>query len=282
MPGTLSIVATPIGNLEDVTYRAIRTLRECDVIAAEDTRRTSKLLARYDIRKPLVSLREHNEAREGSRLVERVLAGEHVAYVTDAGTPGIADPGSRLVRLARDRGAPVVAIPGPSAIATALSVSGAEGDQFTFLGFPPSSGGARKAWLESASTSPKTVVFFEAPHRIRRTVDELYKLAERPMLVMRELTKVHDELVVCSSSSDLPRLREAGEYTVVMPARPESNLGGESAEARPGIHDAIYHIFSSLTASGCSREAAYETLAVAIGMRSSQVKRIVKSRLFMG
>src|SRR4249920_1407926 len=136
-PGTLFVVATPIGNLEDITLRALRTLREVDLIAAEDTRRTSKLLARYDIRKPLVSLHEHNEHRERVRLVGRLQAGEQVALVSHAGTPGISDPGAPLVRAAREAGIRVVPIPGPSAVAAALSVSGIDLAEFAFMGFPP-------------------------------------------------------------------------------------------------------------------------------------------------
>ena len=138
MPGTLFVVATPIGNLEDFTFRGVRTLREVDLIAAEDTRRTAKLLAHYDIKKPVVSLREHNEVRESTRLVARMLAGENVALVSDAGTPGIADPGARLVAAARASDVRVVPIPGASAVAAALSATGLPGDQFLFLGFAPS------------------------------------------------------------------------------------------------------------------------------------------------
>src|SRR5580765_3703242 len=137
MAGTLFVVATPIGNLEDLTFRALRTLKEVDLIAAEDTRRTAKLLAHYEIRKPLVSLREHNEARQSPRLLDRIAAGERIALVSDAGTPGIADPGARLVRAAHERRLQVVPIPGPSALVTAMSVSGYEADQFVFAGFPP-------------------------------------------------------------------------------------------------------------------------------------------------
>src|SRR5580765_2190222 len=148
MPGTLCVVATPIGNLEDLTFRALRTLREVDVIAAEDTRRTAKLLAHYEIRKSMVSLHEHNETRESPRLVARMLTGESIALVSDAGTPGIADPGATLVSAARAAGVPIVPIPGPSAIAAALSVSGVSGSEFLFAGFPPSSGQAREEWLD--------------------------------------------------------------------------------------------------------------------------------------
>src|SRR5262245_47875860 len=166
MAGTLFVVATPIGNLEDLTFRALRTLKEVDLIAAEDTRRTSNLLARYEVRKPLVSLREHNEHRESDRLVAQLLAGKSIALVSDAGTPAISDPGALLVRRARSRGVRVVPIPGPSAVAAALSVAGLTSEHFVFMGFPPSSGKARSAWFESARIETRPIVFFEAPHRI--------------------------------------------------------------------------------------------------------------------
>src|SRR6186997_2323188 len=165
MAGALYVVATPIGNLEDLTFRALRTLKEVDLIAAEDTRRTSKLLAHYEIRKPLVSVHEHNEHRETPRILDRISRGESVALVTDAGTPGIADPGARLVEAARRDNVRVVPIPGPSAVATALSISGFSADEFAFMGFPPRSGKDRARWLRRLTNDSRVVVFFEAPHR---------------------------------------------------------------------------------------------------------------------
>src|SRR5690349_17707575 len=170
MPGTLFVVATPIGNLEDLTFRALRTLREVDLIAAEDTRRTAKLLAHYEIRKPMVSLHEHNEHREAPRLVERIAAGTSVALVSDAGTPGISDPGEQLVRLARERGLTVTPIPGPSAVMAALSVSGQPASEFVFMGFPPHSGKARSDWIGRLANESRTVVAFESPHRIHKEI----------------------------------------------------------------------------------------------------------------
>ena len=195
MAGTLFVVATPIGNLEDLTFRALRTLREVDLIAAEDTRRTAKLLAHYEIRKPLVSLREHNETREAPRLIRRLQAGESIALVSDAGTPAIADPGARLVRAVREAGLPVVPIPGATAIATLLSASGFSGDQFVFMGFPPASGAARDRWLHQLAREDRVVLFFEAPHRARRTLEDVLDSVKRPIVVGRELTKVNEELV---------------------------------------------------------------------------------------
>ena len=217
MAGTLYVVATPIGNLEDVTFRAIRTLQSVDLIAAEDTRRTAKLLAHYRIQKPVVSLREHNEVRVSGRLLDRLQAGESIALVSDAGTPGIADPGTRLVREARARQLSVLPIPGPNAIAAALSVSGFDADQFVFLGFPPPKGTARAEWLEGLTQETRTCVFFEAPHRIGRTLEDLKRLlVNRPMFVAREISKLNETYVIQPNNSNDDVLNELGEFTVVV------------------------------------------------------------------
>jgi 16S rRNA (cytidine1402-2'-O)-methyltransferase len=219
MPGTLFVVATPIGNLEDLTFRAPRTLREVDLIAAEDTRRTAKLLAHYEIRKSMVSLRQHNETRETPRLIERLVAGASIALVSDAGTPTISDPGATLVRAAHERGLRVVPIPGPSAVAAVLSVSGARGDQFVFMGFPPSSGEARDRWFHQIGRESRVVVFFEAPHRIRRTLSELDEYVKRPIIIGRELTKAREQLVVKTNTSDLYYISDIGEFACVVFSR---------------------------------------------------------------
>src|SRR5436309_13168116 len=177
MPGTLFVVATPIGNLEDITVRALRVLREVAIIAAEDTRRTAHLLARHAIVTATTSLHEHNEARKSPAIVARLVAGESVALVSDAGTPTVSDPGQRLIATAINAGIRVEPIPGPSAILAALAVSGVAGDAFTFLGFPPTRSKDRAIWLEHACTAGGTVVFFEAPHRIERTLRDLLAAA---------------------------------------------------------------------------------------------------------
>ena len=221
----LYVVATPIGNLEDLSFRALRILREADLIAAEDTRRTAKLLAHYEIQRPLISLREHNEVRETPRLIGRLKRGESIALVSDAGTPGISDPGTNLVRLAHQEGIKVVPIPGPNAVAAALSVSGFPADQFVFAGFPPRAGQARQAWFEALRDDERTTVFFEAPHRIERTLAELrIYLVERQIMTARELTKVNEDLVV--SPNIVAPIKAIGEFTVVVgphqPAKQES------------------------------------------------------------
>lgn len=227
-PGTLFVVATPIGNLEDFSFRGVRTLKEVDLIAAEDTRRTAKLLAHYDIQKPLVSLREHNEHRESPRLVERLKAGSSIALVSDAGTPGIADPGAAFVHEALKAGVKVTPIPGASAITAALSASGMPADQFAFLGFPPASGTDRERWFEALAREPRTIVFYEAPHRISRTLSEVSEyLVKRPINVFRELSKVHEELVIWDNKTPI---RDDGEFVVVAGPAEEAHAASPGAE----------------------------------------------------
>jgi len=194
--GTLFLVATPIGNLEDVTRRALRTLSEVSAVAAEDTRRTRRLLAHYGIAAPVVSLFEHNERQRIPRLVERLRAGESLALVTDAGSPGIADPGYRLARAASEAGLRVESVPGPSALIAALQVSGLPTDRFTFAGFLPVKPGARRRMLEELAERRETVVVFEAPHRIEKALADLEQVwGSRPIALARELTKTFEQVL---------------------------------------------------------------------------------------
>src|SRR5437773_8319750 len=190
MPGTLFVVATPIGNLEDITVRALRVLREVAIIAAEDTRRTAHLLARHAITTPTTSLHEHNESKRAPTLIARLKKGDDIALVSDAGTPTISDPGGYLIRMAIDAGLRVEPIPGASAAMAALAVSGLPTESFSFLGFPPTRSKARTEWFERLRTVAGTVIFFEAPHRIRETLRELQEtIGDCPDVVGRELTK---------------------------------------------------------------------------------------------
>lgn len=199
--GTLFLVATPIGNLEDVTRRALRTLAEVSAVAAEDTRRTRRLLAHFGIAAPVVSLFEHNERQRIPRLVERLQAGESLALVTDAGSPGIADPGYRLARAASEAGLRVESVPGPSALIAALQVSGLPTDRFTFAGFLPVKPGARRRLLEELAERQETVVVFEAPHRIEKALVDLEQVwGTRPIALARELTKVFEQVLRGSPS----------------------------------------------------------------------------------
>src|ERR1700676_1350210 len=217
MPGTLFVVATPIGNLEDITARALRVLREVALIAAEDTRRTAHLLARYAITTPTTSLHEHNEKRKSASLVERLKRGDDIALVSDAGTPTVSDPGGRLIGAAIESGVRVEPIPGPSAALAALVASGLPSDTFLFLGFPPTRSKDRMMWFKALRSAERTVVFFEAPHRIRRTLEELKEeVGDCRVMIGRELTKAHEELVRGPISVVLAHLLiPKGEFTVV-------------------------------------------------------------------
>ena len=220
--GTLSIVATPIGNLEDITLRALRTLKECDVIYAEDTRVISKLLAKYDIKKPLQRLDAATEATKATEIIARLDAGERVVYVSDAGTPGISDPGSRLVAFIRTHdGVTIEAIPGPSALTAALSIAGVPIDEFTFLGFLPHKKGRHTA-LTRIAERERTVVLYESPHRIMKLLSELAAHNVPQVTLARELTKMHEE-VVSGEPLEIARSLEArgadrGEFVVIIHA----------------------------------------------------------------
>ena len=195
MAGTLYLIATPIGNLEDITHRAVRLLGQVDVIACEDTRHTKKLLSHYGINTRTISYHEHNERERSTELIERLKSGADVAVVSDAGTPGISDPGFRLARIAIDCDVQVVPVPGASALISALVASGLPTDEFFFGGFLPARSGARRARLAELRSLPATLIFYEGPHRIAATLkDALEILGERQAVVARELTKMHEEI----------------------------------------------------------------------------------------
>jgi len=218
MPGTLFVVATPIGNLEDITIRALRVLREVAVIAAEDTRRTAHLLARHGITTSTTSLHEHNEAGKSGALIARIQAGESIALVSDAGTPTVSDPGGILIRAAIDAGLRVEPVPGPSAILAALAASGLPTSEFSFLGFPPIKSSDRKRWFAHMKAIGGTIVFFEAPHRILETLGELERQAGScSVAVCREVTKLHEQWVRGPINEVLRKISEGrGEFTVVV------------------------------------------------------------------
>lgn len=221
MPGTLYVVATPIGNLEDLTLRAARVLREVDVIAAEDTRRTRTLLARFEIATPVTSYFEQNKFRKGPELIRQLLEGKSVALVTDAGTPGISDPGFFLVKEARAAGIPVVPVPGPSAVAAALSVAGIPANRFVFEGFLPVKRGKRAARLAALRDLETTVVLYEGPHRLLRTLEAIREVfGEVELTVARELTKKFEEIRTGTPSEQLAHFggrAVKGEFTLVIP-----------------------------------------------------------------
>lgn len=219
--GSLSIVATPIGNLEDITLRALRTLKECDAVLAEDTRVTGKLLSRYEIRKQTISCHEHTDDAKLAQLVEEMKAGKRFSYVTDAGTPGVSDPGNKLVSMALAAGVAVVPIPGVSAIATIVSVAGIDMREFLFLGFPPHKKG-RETFFKKVTASEHPVVYYESPHRVMKNLELLSSFKpDAKVIVGRELTKMFEE-VVRGSIADALAYFEAnpgkvkGEFVVIV------------------------------------------------------------------
>jgi 16S rRNA (cytidine1402-2'-O)-methyltransferase len=260
MPATLFVVATPIGNLEDITARALRVLREVSLIAAEDTRRTAHLLARYAIATPTTSLHEHNEGRKAASLIARLTQGESIALVSDAGTPTVSDPGEQLIRAAIDAGIRVEPIPGPSAALAALAVSGMPTERFTFLGFPPTRSKDRKIWFGDLGNVGGTAIFFEAPHRIRRTLEEAaVQLGDIPVLVARELTKQHEELVRGPISLALSHLvQPRGEFTVVLFIGHTTNKEPPPLPGSPELAAEFGHMTES---SALTRRAAIALLA---------------------
>jgi len=225
-PGTLYLVSTPIGNLEDITFRAVRMLREADLIAAEDTRRTRQLLDHYHISARLTSYHDHNKEQRSPRLLETLLAGRSVALVSDAGTPGISDPAYYLVRLAIQKDVPVVPIPGPASPLAALVVSGLPPDRFIFEGFLPVKAGKRRSRLRDLTDEPRTIVLFESPHRLLKTLQDIRDImGDRPAAVVRELTKKFEEVsrgpvsrLIAAYGERKPR----GEFVIVLGGRPVS------------------------------------------------------------
>jgi len=257
--GRLLVVATPIGNLEDVTARAVRVLREADVVAAEDTRHTRPLLHALGLDRPLVSLHEHNEARASADLLARMAAGETVALVSDAGTPLVSDPGQRLVAAAHDAGIPVVAIPGPSALTAALSVAGLGADRFVFEGFLPARAGARRTRLAALAPEARTLVFFEAPHRlVASLVDAAAVLgAGRVAVLARELTKRFETVLVDSLGGLAARVaadadQQRGECVLVVAGAP----AGEAATATASPEQVVSVLLEDLPPARAAALAA--------------------------
>jgi len=233
---TLYLVATPIGNLEDITLRALRVLREVDLIAAEDTRTTRKLLSRYDIHTPLTSYNDRNKRAKTPYVLEQLGRGD-VALVSEAGTPTISDPGQDLVVAAYEMGAQVVPVPGPSVVTAALAAAGLPSRIFTYLGFLPRQSGARRRRLRSVAGRPETLVAFEAPHRLRDSLADMQKeLGDRPIAVCRELTKLYEEVFRGSISEALERFAEPrGEFTLVVAGAEPSQRPGDDAETEASV-----------------------------------------------
>ena len=269
-PGTLYVVATPIGNLEDVTLRALRVLRSVDLIAAEDTRRTAALLTHHGIRTRSVSFHAHNARRRTPSLIRQLQSDKSIALVTDAGTPAVSDPGAELVTAAVEAGVRVEPVPGPSAPLAALVASGFQALALAILGFPPVRLKDRKDWLNDLCMTDKTAIFFEAPHRIRQTLTlAATVLGKRQICVGREMTKVHEEFLRGTCAEVLARLTEArGEFTIVVApgANPEQTERSVPTDAE------IFEKFGLMTESeGFGRREAISAVARKLGCGSRDV-----------
>lgn len=279
MAGTLYLVSTPIGNLEDMTHRAIRVLGEVDLIACEDTRHTKKLLNHYGIKTKTVSYHEHNEHERAAELIELLKKETDVAVVSDAGTPAINDPGFRLARAAIDAGISIVPVPGASALIAAVVASGLPTDEFFFGGFLPSRSGARRTRLNELRSIPATLIFYEAPHRIAGTLkDALEVLGEREAVVARELTKLHEEIVRGRLSELAERFAETenarGEM-VLMIDRTEI----PSEAAGDGRAESIEQLVEQFEAEGLDHRAALKKAARELGLtRDEAYRRLVAER----
>ncbi len=266
MKGTLYIVSTPIGNLEDITLRALKVLKEVDVIAAEDTRHSRKLLTHYGISKPLISYWREKEKVKSMEILERLNSGQSVALISDAGTPGISDPGAVLIKKVLDEGISVVSVPGASALIAALSISGLSTEEFTFIGFLPAKKTQRQKVLKEMSLEPRTLVFYEAPHRILETLSDMKEIfGERRAAVVKEISKIHEEVLRGNLSEVLDMLEEstiAGEYVIVVEGRAE--------EKRLTTDDALSEV-NALMKKGLGRKEAVKKIAEAYGLSKKEL-----------
>jgi len=279
MAGTLYLIATPIGNLEDITQRAVRLLGEVDLIACEDTRHTKKLLNHYGINTKTVSYHEHNERERALELIERLKSGADVAVVSDAGTPGISDPGFRLARIAIDNDVHVVPVPGASALISALVASGLPTDEFFFGGFLPARSGARRTRLAELRLLPATLIFYEGPHRIAATLKDAKEiLGERQAVVARELTKMHEEIARGSLSELAVRFSSAenarGEMVLIID---RTVMQGESVDDKSVV--SIAALVTTLENEGLDHRAALKKAARELGLsRDEAYRRLVAER----
>jgi 16S rRNA (cytidine1402-2'-O)-methyltransferase len=275
-PGTLYVVATPIGNLEDITFRAVRLLKEADLIACEDTRHTAKLLHHYGIDKPTVSYHEHNEATRAEELVTKLEQGLNIAQVSDAGMPGISDPGYRVIKLAIERGVQVVPVPGASAMISALAAGGLPTDNFQFRGFLPAKSGQRRTMLEALRSSEQTTVVYEAPHRIAGTMEDIVEIlgVDRPIVLARELTKLHEEFIRGSAGQVLARVQEhelKGEITLLIGK-------GEAQETQAGTKDIAQRLEEIMREQKLDEKAGLKVLAKERGLSKSEAYRELQRR----
>ena len=277
--GCLYLVATPIGNLEDITVRALRILGEADLIACEDTRQTAKLLRHYNIDKKTVSYHEHNEMTRAAELVIGLEEGAKVALVTDAGTPGISDPGHHLISLCLRHKIPIVPIPGPSAVIAALTASGLPTEEFLFVGFLPSRSGERRKALEALAAEPRTIVLYESPHRLVEMLGEAVELlGRRPAVIARELTKIHEEFLRGDLAELLVKVQQKpprGEITMLIGAAPEGQASSNELPAAP-LHRRVEQI---MLEKKLDRKAALKTAARERGLTKREAyKQLLTDR----
>lgn len=267
--GQLYLCATPIGNLEDITLRALRILKEVDVIAAEDTRHTRKLLSFYDIHTPITSYHEHNEREKGRQLISDINTGKAVALVSDAGTPGISDPGYELVAMAVKEGITVVPIPGASAAVTALAASGLPTDRFVFEGFLPRSGKDRDSALKKILSDERTVIFYESPYRVVKTLSEIFELGgDRNVVITRELTKVYEQFIRGRISEVLEHFgkhKPKGEFTVILEGK------SSEKELKPVTPVDMNEYVQGLVNQGMDKKSAIKSVAQSLGISKREV-----------
>jgi 16S rRNA (cytidine1402-2'-O)-methyltransferase len=267
MPASLFVVATPIGNLDDITLRAISTLKRVSLIAAEDTRRTGTLLRHFGITTATTSFHEHNERQKLPQLLQKLAEGQDLALVSDAGTPVVADPGQRLIAAAIEQGVTVVPIPGPSAVMAALVASGLPADSLVFVGFAPPKSNDRNKWLTALAEERRPVVFFEAPHRIRKTLTAIAELlVDRPIIICRELTKLHEEVIrIASADAGSVQVLEKGEFSIVIGPKTSASTHAQTADDKD-----VYSYFYQLTnTNGLGRRAALTQTAHKFGLSTN-------------
>ncbi len=274
MPGKLYICGTPIGNMEDVTIRLLKTLRKVDIIACEDTRHTIKLLNRYHIKKPLISYHQYSDQHKENYLIELLVSGKNVALVTDAGMPGISDPGTQLIKSVIQADIEIEIIPGPSAVIAALTLSGMDTDNFVFMGFLPVKAGQRRTALQELEQESKTIVFYEAPHRLQNLLQNIIEVmgSGRQIAIARELTKIHEQVfrgTVEEAREYFQQNQPRGELTIV--------LAGKVAEIRPASLDEIAVEVQQLIDSGMNKKEALKQKAREYGISKSVLYNYVEN-----
>ena len=275
MSGTLTLVGTPIGNLSDFSPRAVKALEECDFIAAEDTRVTLTLLNHFGVRKPMVSYFEHNKRERGEMICQKLLGGENAVLVTDAGMPAISDPGEDLVAMCHEKGIPVTVVPGPSAVVTALAISGMPSGRFTFEGFLSMSRRSRREHLQDIKGERRTMIFYEAPHKLLSTLEDfLDTLGDRRICLVRELTKLHEEVFRTTLSQAVAHYRETpprGEFVLILEGAPKVE------ETPLSVDDAVELARERMEAEDLSASMAAKAVAAETGLKKGDIyKRLTE------